>query len=167
MKNEIDIESYYHKYGPMVYRRCVSILHDDDRAYDALQEVFMKLITNSAKLDGYYPSSLLFTIATNVCLNMLRADRHAPAYINSDDIAEKPNPVSDNIENRVADTDLLDRIFSRHKESTRLIAYLHYRDGMTLKEVAEIAGLSISGVRKRLRNLKLDALQYISVEEVQ
>ena len=31
---------------------------------------------------------------------------------------------------------------------------LHYIDGMTLEETAETVGLSVSGVRKRLRTLQ-------------
>ena len=34
------------------------------------------------------------------------------------------------------------------------MAVLHYRDGMTLEEVAGEVGLSVSGVRKRLRGLR-------------
>ena len=34
------------------------------------------------------------------------------------------------------------------------MAVMHYVDGMTLEEVAGHVGLSVSGVRKRLRQLK-------------
>ena len=34
------------------------------------------------------------------------------------------------------------------------MAVLHYVDGMTLQEVSTEVGLSVSGVRKRLRGLK-------------
>ena len=36
------------------------------------------------------------------------------------------------------------------------MAVLHYVDGLTLEEVAIETGLSVSGVRKRLRRLKTD-----------
>ena len=49
---------------------------------------------------------------------------------------------------------LLAKIFSKEQESTRTIATLHYVDGMTLEETAETVGLSVSGVRKRLRTLQ-------------
>ena len=38
----------------------------------------------------------------------------------------------------------------------RLIATLRYIDGLTLGEVAQEVGMSLSGVRKRLRSLRLD-----------
>ncbi len=51
-------------------------------------------------------------------------------------------------------TDLIERIFAGEKAGTREIAVMHYIDGMTLEQVAETSGLSISGVRKRLRSLR-------------
>jgi RNA polymerase sigma-70 factor (ECF subfamily) len=38
--------------------------------------------------------------------------------------------------------------------STQTIAVMHLVDGMTLEEVAREAGLSVSGVRKRLRTAR-------------
>ena len=49
---------------------------------------------------------------------------------------------------------LLDRIFRTEKPDTRVIAIYHYVDGMTLEETARMAGLSVSGVRKRLKKLQ-------------
>jgi RNA polymerase sigma-70 factor (ECF subfamily) len=40
------------------------------------------------------------------------------------------------------------------KENTRYMAVLHYIDGLTLEETAQETGMSVSGVRKRLRRLK-------------
>ena len=36
------------------------------------------------------------------------------------------------------------------------MAVLHYVDGLTLEQVAAETGLSVSGVRKRLRKLRVD-----------
>jgi RNA polymerase sigma-70 factor (ECF subfamily) len=49
---------------------------------------------------------------------------------------------------------VLDRVLGREPVSTATIAVLHLHDGMTLQEVADAVGLSVSGVRKRLRKLK-------------
>ncbi len=46
------------------------------------------------------------------------------------------------------------KIFRKEKPSTKEIAVLHFIDGMTLKEVSEEVGLSLSGVRKRIRELR-------------
>jgi len=36
------------------------------------------------------------------------------------------------------------------------MAVLHYVDGLTLEQVAEESGLSVSGVRKRLNKMRQD-----------
>ena len=49
---------------------------------------------------------------------------------------------------------MLDRLFGREPASTRTMAVMHYLDGFTLEQVASETGLSVSGVRKRLRLLR-------------
>ena len=43
----------------------------------------------------------------------------------------------------------------REPDSTGTIAVLHLHDGLTLEQTAEAVGMSVSGVRKRLRKLKV------------
>jgi RNA polymerase sigma-70 factor (ECF subfamily) len=80
----------------MVLRRCRQLLKDEDKALDAMQETFVRL--------------------------------------------------------------LLDQLFGGERESTRAMATLHYVDGLTLEETAAQVGLSVSGVRKRLRGLRAKGL---------
>jgi RNA polymerase sigma-70 factor (ECF subfamily) len=148
----IDIEEYYIRYGPMVLRRCRKLLQNEEQAMDAMQEVFVKLILNKKRLKGLYPSSLLFRIATNTCLNILRA-RYSRKQVDNNDILLNI-ALYDEHENRVINNSVLDNIFRREKKSTREIAVMFFVDRMTLKEVADEVGLSISGVRRRLRVLK-------------
>lgn len=147
----IDVEEYYKKYGPMVFRRCRTILRDEDRALDAMQEVFVKLLINREKLEDAFPSSLLFRMATNICLNIIRSDGRRP-----DGCGNNLHSIAmyDETEERVLANDLLDRIFRAEQKSTREIAVMHYVDKMTHAEIAKEVGLSVSGVRKRLRTMK-------------
>ncbi len=148
----LDVESLYRKYGPMVLRRCRSLLLDEEQALDAMQETFVKLIRYRERLTDKAPSSMLYCIATNVCLNMMRTSRRRPRS-QGEDALERIASAED-VEAQVLDRHLLDSIFRRERPSTRTIAVLHYVDGMTLEEVARHVGLSVSGVRKRLRLLK-------------
>jgi RNA polymerase sigma factor (sigma-70 family) len=156
---DIDVEALSHRYGPMVLRRCRRLLGDEQEALDACQDVFVRIVQRRARLDGRYPSSLLYRIATNVCLNLLRDRRRAPstrdeAVLYEIARAEEPGAASDA---RL----LLDRLFGRHPESSRTIAVLHYVDGLTLEEAAEEIGMSVSGVRKRLRALRASLTELI------
>jgi RNA polymerase sigma-70 factor, ECF subfamily len=158
----IDIAEYYRKYGPMVLRRCRMLLKDEDRAMDAMQDVFVKLLQNQKRLKGDYPSSLLFRIATNVCLNIIRYDKSRPQADSEDVLAYIAS--NDDMERRIEVRDYLDRLFAKEKTSTGEIAVMHYVDKMTLNEVAEMSGLSVSGVRKRLRKLS-ESVKSLNLEE--
>lgn len=147
-----NLENLYRRYGPLVLRRCGQLLRDSAEAEDAMQEVFMQILRHPGLIQAEFPSSLLYKIATNTCLNRLRS-RTRRAETREENlllaIADE-----DDIEARSAAGRMLDRIFSRHPVSTRVMAVLHYVDGLTLEEVARETSLSVSGVRKRLRALQ-------------
>jgi RNA polymerase sigma factor (sigma-70 family) len=152
MIDALDVEALTRRYGPMVLRRCRRLLRDEDEALDACQDVFVRLLEHGGRLDARYPSSLLYRMATNLCLNRIRDGKRRPAGAEDDVLlriasAEEPGAGSDA---RL----LLDRLFGRQPESTRTMAVLHYVDGLTLEQVAAETGLSVSGVRKRLRALR-------------
>jgi RNA polymerase sigma-70 factor (ECF subfamily) len=150
----IDIESMYRAHGPMVLRRCRRLLRDEGKAVDAMHDVFVELLRRRETLHDAAPAALLLTTATHVCLNRLRGERRRPE--DSDDAlvmaiasADGPDQESRTLARRV-----LGRVFGGSPPSTQLMAVLHYVDGLTLEEVAAEVGLSVSGVRKRLRGVQ-------------
>lgn len=146
------VEDYYLRYGPMVLRRCRVFFSDEDEALDAMQDVFIKLILYKKRLNGPYLSNFLFKIATNVCLNKIRC-RQNQQTLDEMDLISKIAFYDDGEEKFILDS-FLDHIFKREKRSTRDIAVMHFVEGLTLREVAQEVGLSVAGVRKRLRKLK-------------
>lgn len=153
-----NFEELYEKFGPMVLRRCRYILKDEEKALDAMQDVFVRILERRGTISAVC-SSLFYTVATTVCLNRIRSDkvRHAPQI--------------DHLLNEIADgrgagheekTDaamFLDCIFANGREDTRQMAVLHYVDGLTLEETAAQMAMSVSGVRKRLSVLRTKALR--------
>ena len=118
-----------------------------------MHDVFVELIRRYDLSDLKHPSSLLYTIATTRCLNKLRSRKRKPEDDLDETLLQIANLDEDLIK-RIDHVNILSRIFARESTSTQLIATLHYVDRMTLEEVAEHVGLSVSGVRKRLRTLK-------------
>ena len=74
----IDVDASYRRYGPMVLRRCRFLLRDEEKAVDAMQDVFVQLLDHRGALEATALSSLLHRIATHVCLNRLRSQRRRP-----------------------------------------------------------------------------------------
>ena len=154
---------YYCTYGPMVLRRCRKLLGDDQAARDAMHDVFVQILSHADQLADQAPSSLLFRIATNVCLNRIRSKRRRPEDGDPEllvQIAERTDPAA-----RSAARAALDALFRQEPDDTAVIAVLHLHDRMTLEEVAAEVGMSVSGVRKRLHKLrlKLHALEVADV----
>ena len=153
----LDVEGSYLRYGPLVLRRCRRLLRHDAQAQDAMQDVFVSLLRHEARLDDSALSALLLRMATNVCLNKLRTERRHPED-RDDELLQRIAAVDeDDAESSTVARNLLAKLFRADDPlaaSTRTIATMHLVDGLTLEEVAREAGLSVSGVRKRLRTLR-------------
>lgn len=148
----------YTRYAPMVLRRCRALLHSESEAADAMQDVFVRLLASRDRLDDSGLSSLLYRMATQVSLNRLRRRRRKPEDV--EDIQDPRSKLLGRIaaatsaEDTAEAKSLLQRLFAREPESSAVIAVLHLYDGLTLEQVAAEVGLSVSGVRKRLRRLE-------------
>lgn len=157
----IDVEDLYRRYGPMVKRRCLRLLGHEAAAVDAMHDVFVELLRAEHRLEARSPSSLLYTMATHVCLNRLRSQKRKPETPD-EALLQEIAAIGDH-EGQLLAGRILDRLFAREPESTRVIATLHLIDGMTHQEVADEVGMSVSGVRKRLRTLMSRAQEGASV----
>ena len=158
-RSDVDVDTWYRTYGPMVLRRCRSLLKSEEQAVEAMQDTFVQVIRYADKLNGKAPSSLLYRIATNVCLNRIRSRKRRPEDPASDTLVAIARVAAP--EDRSAARDLLDRLFESEPDSTATIAVMHLLEGHTHQEVADAVGMSVSGVRKRLRKLRgqLEALE--------
>lgn len=126
------------------------MLRDESRAQDAVQEVFLSLVKNVSRIKDEFPSSLLFRMATNVCLNILKREKK---------LAAKDDLFFNNIEGRddfAADLEAketIGRLFAGEKPDMLTLAIMRYVDKLAYEDIAATLGLSVSGVRKRLHKL--------------
>ena len=59
----IDVEASYRSHGPMVLRRCRTLLRDEEDAVDAMQDTFLQLVRHQERLTDEGPSRLLYRMA--------------------------------------------------------------------------------------------------------
>jgi RNA polymerase sigma-70 factor (ECF subfamily) len=143
----IEINACYEKYLPMVLRRCRAMLGNEEDARDAAQDVFVKFLRAKNRLHVRFPSSLLYTIATNTCLNRIRwKKRHGEDHYREEVFPGRHDWAYDQVEVKM----IMDTILKTESESTRAMCFMYHIDGMSLREIGEAMGMSISGVRKRL-----------------
>ena len=157
---DLDFKHLYEKYAPMVYRRCFALLKDESHANDAVHEVFVILMQKKNDIDLRGPSSFFYTVATNVCISLLRKNKTRYSVVDETavDLVETI-ACDDRLDEKLGASRVLDWLFNRHPETTKLIAILHFVDGLTLEEVAQEVGMSASGVRKRIYKLRKELQQ--------
>ena len=128
---------------------------------DAAQEVFLKAFTQLGSYEGRGSmEGWLTRIATNTCLNTIRAAKRRPELTGSDLTEDENNWLDQKLSdvagelhrsaerNRVA-VDLADRLLSALPAEDRLALRLIDGEDASVKEVAEMTGWSESKVKVR------------------
>lgn len=162
-----DLRDLYTRYGGSVYGRCFYLLKERSKAEDAMQDVFAKALGSAEGGRGSAgraafrgessPLTWLMTIATNHCLNLIRAER-APwrRRFEEEELGRAERAALDGggtaaggprlFENREA----VRKLLARADLETQAAAIHYYVDEMTLEEVSDVLGRSIPTIRKRL-----------------
>jgi RNA polymerase sigma-70 factor (ECF subfamily) len=115
------------------------------------------VVRHQDRLDDTAPAALLLRLATNLCLNQLRSERVRAEDADDEQLHRIASTAHSVGEGRALARDLLHKLFRTDDPlaaSSQTIAVMHYLDGMTLEEVARNAGMSVSGVRKRLDTVR-------------
>ena len=128
------------------------MLGDEQRAREAMHDVFLRMLRHQEELRPNALGALLHRTATNVCLNLIRSRQRKPAPPTSD-LLDRIESATREAERAEARQLLLEGL-AREPETTATIAVLHLHDGLTLEQTARMVGMSVSGVRHRLRALR-------------
>ena len=132
---EAELARLYEAVVPAIHRRALSLLRDEQEAWDVVQEVFRKLVEDPRAYRGdAAPLHYCYRIATHLCLNRLRALRVRKQAEATQRLDEAHEPAS--VEARNLVVGLLDRLDARDLE----IATLHFFDQLTQEEIAEVVG---------------------------
>ena len=179
-KNDIDdrelLENFYRdhnnewlgillpRYTLLLLGVCMKYLKNEEDAKDAMQQIFLKSISELHKYKVDYFKSWIYMIAKNHCLMKLRDKGKF-----STEITEKISPGVDNIEEEsiLKEKDLsLDKMEEAlsllHKEQ-QLCVTLFYLEKKSYSEIAKITGYKMMQVKSHIqngkRNLKLMLLK--------
>lgn len=148
------LAALYRQASPVVFRRAMRILGNEDDALDAVQEVFLTL---QKKLDTFRGDAALMTwvyrVTTNHCLNVLRSRHTRQRSLESMAHMQSFGSVietSTALERR----NLLTRLLAEVGERNVQAAVHFYCDEMSQEEIAQILGISERSVRKALKKVR-------------
>jgi RNA polymerase sigma-70 factor (ECF subfamily) len=142
-------EELYRAQGPRLLRNLLLYSGDREIANDAVAEAFTQAIRRGEAVRD--PLAWVTRAAFRIAAGALKERRHTD-YPLAEQTYEMPEPAIELVET-----------FARLSPKQRAAVILHYRDGYTLAEVADIIGSTTSAVgvhlnraRKRLRDLMGD-----------
>jgi RNA polymerase sigma-70 factor (ECF subfamily) len=146
-----EVARLYHRYGPVLYHRCRSILRNDEDARDAVQETFARVIRHAESFrQQSSPLTWMYRISTNHCLNRIR-DRRGQQRKHENHRQDIVGPgVTLPKDDDAADRDRILALLDDADDETRACVVHTFFDDCTREEVAELVGLSVPTVRKRL-----------------
>jgi RNA polymerase sigma-70 factor (ECF subfamily) len=148
---ETALGELYAKFAPAIYAHCRRFLQSPAAARDATQEAFVRVIARGVVLPREEEAlRYLYRVSTNVCLNLLREHnvhaRAVPTFA-----ANAPHVNSS--ESGLADREFVKAVMDRCGEGGAKVAVMHYLDGMSQVEVAEVLGITRRTVFNRLRKI--------------
>jgi RNA polymerase sigma-70 factor (ECF subfamily) len=130
---------------------------NEEKANDAVQEAFVKLWENCGKVTPEKAKSYLYTVANNLYLNVLKAEKVRLKYadLHSNSISnESPEYILEEKQFKQKLDDALNDL----PENQRTTFLLNRVDGKKYAEIAEIEGVGIKAIEKRM-HLALKALR--------
>lgn len=136
-----------HMYIDDVYRAALSCCRSREDAEDAVQNTFLKLLTTDIDFSGgEHVRRWLIRVAVNECRSELRSfRRRSVSYI--EELGSEPSAPED-------DRRLLLYEIGRLPVKYSAPLHLHYYEGYSCKEIADLLHISESNVQTRLQRAR-------------
>lgn len=155
----------FKRYSHLVYGVCRYYLSGNDRASDAVMEIFAKLYELLKKHHVSNFKSWLCTVSKNYCLMQLRKSSERmlvftdEIYLLNNRIVENPTLGHPDIHDYEQQIENLLEIVSQLKETQQRCIRMFYLESYSYEEIAWITGLSYNEIKSNIqngkRNLKL------------
>jgi RNA polymerase sigma-70 factor (ECF subfamily) len=140
------------RYTMLLYGVSMKYLKNQEEAKDAVQQIFLKVITELHKYEVTYFSSWLYMIAKNHCLMLLRSKKHE---ISVDSIVEptEEKEISDPLKNEMLLKEMLEAIEHLNKFQKICIRKC-YLDKKTYQTISTETGFTLLQVKSHIQNGK-------------
>lgn len=152
MNSKDEFETLFRRHYRQMYRLAAILLHDDAESKDIVHDVFVRLMASPAQeLDEDKAAAYLLTCVRNRCLNVIRGrkiqERIQRLYLLDIDTTIIHSDVTKE-ELKV----LMEGVSLLAPPICRKVIEMHFREGLTFREIASRLGVSETTVYKHLRN---------------
>jgi RNA polymerase sigma-70 factor (family 1) len=153
---EITFADFFKKHAKSLKSYLLFKFGNEEQAEDVTQEAFIKLWENCRNVPVEKAKSFIYTVANNTTLNHIAHQKvvleysksSAPVYAT----AESPEYLMEEEQFKVK----LQRAIAGLSEAQRTAFLLHRIEGKKYHEIAEILGISVKAVEKRIHLALID-----------
>jgi RNA polymerase sigma factor (sigma-70 family) len=147
------------RYTVLLFGVCMKYLKHEEQARDAVQQVFLKALSEVPKYQIDNMGGWLYQVARNLCLSILRSKKNYADEEQLQYIAQPEEvPLSLLIE-KEKDIDRLKEALNELKEEQRICVASFYLEKKSYGQIADATGFSVKQVKSHIqngkRNLKL------------
>lgn len=144
------------RYTLPLFGVCMKYLKEEEAAKDAVQQVFLKALTELEKYRVEYVRSWLHTVARNHCLMQIR-DRETPHREITENLVVSDREEEDArllLQVREDTLDMLEEALGGLSEEQRTCVRLFYLERNSYREVSEKTGYPLNAVKSHIQNGK-------------
>ena len=149
------LETLVSRYENTLFRAVLAILKEPHEARDAVQDAYLRYLEKRPQFrDGEHAKAWLLRVTANGCKSRLRAKKRHPT-VELLDVYPAAEPDS---------RELVEAIFTL-SANQRAAVHLHYYEGYSTGEIAQILGQRPGTVRSHLSRAREALRQYLKGEE--
>lgn len=152
-KNQEWIGILLERYTMLLLGVCMKYLKNEAEAKDAVQQVFLKVLTEVPKYKIDYFKSWLYMVAKNHCLMRLRDKGQVTKDISQVQVADEPKDVQEILEDEKT-YDLLAESLGELNPEQQQCVRLFYLEKLSYLQVSEKTGFSMMQVKSFIQNGK-------------
>ncbi|OAV42956.1 RNA polymerase subunit sigma-24 [Lewinella sp. 4G2] len=145
------------RYASKIYSKALTMLRDQEQAEDATQEIFTKVFLNLGKFEGKAKfSTWVYSVTYNFCIDKIRKEKRSRALF-ADEIENPPDHAADEEdpgELATLQVNELRKVLAKLSDADRTLLLLKYKDGVKIREIAEMLGKNDSAVKMQLKRAK-------------
>ena len=147
----------YQRYASKVFGKCLSILKDYDEAKDAVQEIFVKIMTNLASFgERAQFSTWIYSITYNYCIDVIRKKKKEKRLF-TDDIERVPDVAAEEVPDEfllAMEVNRLKTILELLPQGDRMILLMKYQDDMSIRDISEVLEKTESAIKMKIKRAK-------------
>jgi RNA polymerase sigma factor (sigma-70 family) len=153
-------ETLYNRYVSKVYRRCLSLIKDHEKAQDFTQDIFMRTFERLNRFEAKSSfSTWLYSISFNYCMDQIKkANRLSMTCLedhHADQLADEVE--GDDWEERAQ---LLSQTLQGLAPKEASLLQMKYQQGLNIQQIGQQLNLNQSAVKMRLQRSRQKARQY-------